>query len=213
MSGWDSVTKVISDTAKSTITGRIISALLAAIIDAKSAERLLLEKLDRDIRLLREGPFYSGLQELEAAEREEDNPLEQGRLIESARRFFVEARGIAGYPPADLVWASLCELHIGLCWRAMNRFEQAQHRLYEAHRLGVEAIEAMAESTVHPDNNPLFKTKAAAWATFALIAMTAGLFGFVWGATRITISGNLGVRWKNRLTLIPRILRLSGIWP
>ena len=102
-------------------------------LDAEMLE--LLRAADAKLDALREGPYHSGREFLEAAGRAGDD-RQRMQELESARQRFIDARGTLR---GDTMMTSLAALHVALIEVVKGRPEEATHWAAIAHDEAVQA--------------------------------------------------------------------------
>jgi hypothetical protein len=151
--------------AKGGTTGAILVdpavTLIQAMLGIEDGQRRLLTTIDRNVVLLRDGPFTTGRLYLREAERLAGDEARSRGFVERAESKFYDAVGLAA-SPLDL---AVVGMHVGLCAMLLGRPEDARHWLEEAYHHGSGVAEALAERT---GNTKVLKTK---WGTAAATYM------------------------------------------
>ncbi len=170
---WDDLVEAVSeDLVEAVVTGDLatglpkatVKRLLRTILGLHSAEVQLLRSIDRNTRALMKGPFKTGLEYLDEAQ--DDNRSVEQRVdsLQLAKPMFMNAYGNL---KDDNLWASLCELHIGLCWLMFGSIYDAKkwiRRSYESAEQVIKDIEQQAnDPKLHPWNVVSMPLVAIPW--------------------------------------------------
>jgi hypothetical protein len=97
-------------------------ALLGALVDATDEQARILESIDRNVQLLRGGPFNAGTLMLQEAHRLAGGPQRRQSLLESARDRFYDAHGLTN----SSYERGLVEVNLGAVWLLLGSREDAQ---------------------------------------------------------------------------------------
>jgi hypothetical protein len=158
-----------------------ILPMIKALYDIEDEQVKVLNCIDSNVKLLKEGPFRAGRLLVSEANRIGDRDGEGRRLLESAKDRFYDAQPLA----SSVQERALVEMHLGLVWLALGRDADARYWLeqsYQSARVVIDTLTKQAGDV---------KVLHSKWATTALsIYYPAGLFVIplklrrVWNADR-----------------------------
>ena len=140
--------------------------VLKALYGVEDAEAAMLSSIDRQVRLLREGPFRSGQLLLHEARRVKPTDEEYSGFLAKARDRFYDAHGLA----ASVQERALIELHLGLVAALINKHADAKYWLGQCHESGVQVVEELASKSQN------IKVLHSRQTTVALTLSTYGIF-------------------------------------
>jgi len=154
--------------------------LLKALYGVEDAQAAMLSSIDRQVRLLREGPFRSGQLLLHEAGRVGPADEEYSGFLAKARDRFYDAHGLA----ASVQERALIELHLGLVAALINKPADAKHWLSKCCE---SCAQVVGELTATSQNVKVLHSRKV---TAALTLSTYGLYVIpaklrkVWNAER-----------------------------
>lgn len=112
----------VSMKAAEKFSEKAAEALISALLDGQKEQIVLLEKIDRNVEQLIQGPFNAGIVRLREALVPYRSPQDRVELITKARDSFYDAFGQEHTP----LRRSLISLHIGICWLALGSLYDAR---------------------------------------------------------------------------------------
>ena len=140
--------------------------MIKALYDIEDEQSRVLQSIDSNVKLLKEGPYRAGRLLLSEAHRLGDRDDESRRLLETAKDRFYDAQPLA----SSVQERALAEMHLGLVYLALRRNDDARHWLEQAYQSARVVIDALIKQA---GNVKVLKTK---WATTALsVYYPAGL--------------------------------------
>ena len=141
-------TKLATATIEASISGSPTALIdpgigvLRALVGLESDEDRMLMTIERDVEILREGPFLVACDLVDEASRSHDATQGETLLNEAANEFRRARRNAASQVEQGVV-----EAHLGYTQLLLGHREECQHRLREAHdRLNGEASRLLAKS-------------------------------------------------------------------
>lgn len=141
-------------------------SVLKALYGVEDAQALMLKSIDRQVRLLREGPFRSGQLLLREAERVGPTDEDYSGFLAKARDRFYDAHGLS----TSVQERAVIELHLGLVAVLINKQADAKHWLGQSYESGTQVVE---ELTSKSRNVKVLHSRKV---TAALTVSTYGLY-------------------------------------
>jgi hypothetical protein len=132
--------------------------LIRALYDIEDDQARMLHSIERDVELLRKGPFLSGRLLLSEAARMGPADPEYRNMLRGAKDKFYEAEPLA----ATVQGRAVVEFNLGLVWLALERPEDARHWLQESYQSARIVIETLAKQSGN------VKVLRSRWSTAAL---------------------------------------------
>jgi hypothetical protein len=117
--------------------------VLKALYGVEDAQAAMLSSIDRQVRLLREGPFRSGQLLLHEAGRVGPADEEYSDFLAKARERFYDAHGLA----ASVQERALIELHLGIVAALINKPADARHWLSKCYESCTQVVEALTSKS------------------------------------------------------------------
>jgi hypothetical protein len=117
--------------------------VLRALYGVEDAQATMLSSIDRQVRLLRAGPFRSGQLLLHEARRVGPADEEYSGFLAKARDRFYDAHGLA----ASVQERALIELHLGLVAALINKPADAKHWLGKCYESGTQVVEELTSKS------------------------------------------------------------------
>jgi len=155
--------------------------LLRALYDIEDDQTRMLHSIERNVRLLQEGPFLAGRLLLSEAIRLGPGDPEHRRMLSAAKDKFYDAQPLA----SSVQGRAVVEMNLGLVWQALGRPEHARHWMQQSYESGRVVIAALAKQSGD------VKVLHSRWSTAALTYLyPAGVFVIpaklkkVWGSER-----------------------------
>jgi hypothetical protein len=141
--------------------------LLKAVYGVEDAQAAMLSSIDRQVRLLREGPFRSGQLLLREAERVGPAAGEEySEFLAKARDRFYDAHGLA----ASVQERALVEFHLGLVAVLTGKQADAKHWLGQCYASCTQVVEELVSKSKN------IKVLRSRKTTAALTLSTYGLY-------------------------------------
>lgn len=133
------------------------TSLVRAMLDVEEAQARLLESIDENVKLLRDGPFKTGRLYLREAHRLVANPARSDEFVERAQEQFYQAHAMVTEPMDQ----AAVEMHIALAAILLGHPEDASHWLEQAYdKAAAQAIQ-LAEITGNTKVAKSFSRSAA----------------------------------------------------
>jgi hypothetical protein len=156
--------------------------LLRALYGIEDDQTRLLHSIERNVRLLQEGPFRAGRLLLSEAIRLGPGDPEHQRMLSAAKDKFYDAHPLA----SSMQGRAVVEMNLGLVWQALGRPEDARHWMQQSYESARVVIAALAKQAGD------VKVLHSRWSTAALATYLypAGVFVIpaklkkVWGSER-----------------------------
>jgi len=117
--------------------------LLKAMFGVEDQQTAMLRSIERDVRLLREGPFRSGRLLLREADRIASEGGDAERFIEDARSRFYDAHELA----TSLQERALVEFHLGLVWLLLGKRKDSEYWLKTSHDSTLHVVSELASQS------------------------------------------------------------------
>jgi len=117
--------------------------LVRALLDVEEAQARLLQSIDENVKLLRDGPFKTGRLYLTEANRLIDSPERSVKFVEKAQEQFYQAHSLATEP----IDQATVEMHIALSAILLGQPEDSRHWLAQAYSKAVLKAHELAEKT------------------------------------------------------------------
>lgn len=111
----------VAGVVESKITGKVIEAVIGEISEADTQQLILLDSIERNLRVLIEAPFKSGLFYLSDAVKPHRELTEKLALIDKAKDKFIEALVIE----QDQLGKVQIRIYIGVCWVLLGKNKDA----------------------------------------------------------------------------------------
>jgi hypothetical protein len=125
----------VSATVAEKFAEKAAEELVSALLKGQKEQTILLERIDRNVQQLIEGPFYAGEIRLREALAPHRTPQQRDDLITKARDTFYDAYGQERTP----LRLSLISLNIGICWLALGSEYDARSWIGQAHNFSKDA--------------------------------------------------------------------------
>ena len=135
--------------------------LIRALYDIEDDQSRMLHSIERDVALLRKGPFLTGRLLLSEAGRMGPADPEYRPMLSGAKDKFYEAEPLA----ATVQDRAVVELNLGLVWLALERPEDARHWLQQSYQSARLVIDTLAKQSGE------VKILHSRWSTAALTYM------------------------------------------
>jgi hypothetical protein len=141
--------------------------LLRALYNIEDDQTRMLHSIERNVRLLQEGPFRAGRLRLSEALRLGPSDPEYQRMLGAAKDSFYEAQPLA----ASVQARAVVEMNLGLVWQALDRPNDARHWMQQSYQSARVVVEALAKQAGN------VKVLHNRWSTAALTYMyPVGMF-------------------------------------
>ncbi len=141
-------------------------ALVRALLDVEEAQARLLQSIDENVKLLRDGPFKTGRLYLREANRLVESPERSVQFVERAQEQFYQAHALAT-EPMDL---ATVEVHIALAFILLGQSLDARHWLEQAYAKAALKAYDLAKET---GNTKVIKGKGIIQAQAAYLTLGA----------------------------------------
>jgi len=155
--------------------------LLRALYGIEDDQTRMLHSIERNVRLLQEGPFLAGRLLLSEAIRLGPGDPEHWRMLNAAKDKFYDAHPLA----SSVQGRAVVEMNLGLVWQALGRPQDARHWMQQSYESGRVVIAALAKQA--GDIKVLHSRRSTAALTYLY---PAGVFVIpaklkkVWGSER-----------------------------
>jgi len=135
------------------------TALLQALYGIEDPQAVMLRSIDRNVKLLREGPFQSGQLLLSEVRRKGESDPEYGRLLRHARDHFFDAWGLS----ASIQERALVEFYLACTYALEGSRPDAEHWLAQSY---ASARVVVIELGSHVQNTKVLHSQKAVAATY-----------------------------------------------
>lgn len=141
-------------------------ALIRAMLDVEEAQARLLESIDENVKLLKDGPFKTGRLYLREAHRLVESPERSEQFVERAQEQFYAAHALASEPMDQ----AAVEMHIALAAILLGHPDDSRHWLVQAYEKAAFQANQLAEQT---GNTKVIKGKGVTQAVTAYMTLGA----------------------------------------
>jgi hypothetical protein len=169
-STWTKMAKAIVEASVSgsptALTGASFD-LLMSLVGVRDEQSKLLQSIDRQVGLLRAGPFTAGRLRLEEAARVRDDAVRAHTFLDEARQQFYDAHGLA----ASSHERGIIETHLGVVYYLLGRSEDSRYWFTRAH---ASLSELTSQLSRDAGNIRVLRTRSSVAITSTLFASTVG---------------------------------------
>ena len=169
-STWTKIARSIVETSVSGSPTALTGAgfdLLIALVGVKDEQSQLLQSIDRQVGLLRAGPFTAGRLRLEEAARVRHDAARAHGFLDEARQQFYNAHAVA----ASSHERGIVETHLGVVYYLLGQREDSRHWFTRAHT----SLSELAHQLSHDAGNiRVLRTRSSVAITSTVFATTVG---------------------------------------
>jgi len=140
--------------------------LIRAMLDVEEAQARLLESIDENVKLLKDGPFKTGRLYLREAHRLVESPERSEQFVERAQEQFYAAHALASEPMDQ----AAVEMHIALAAILLGHPDDSRHWLVQAYEKTAFKAHELAEDT---GNTKVIKGRGITQAATAYMTLGA----------------------------------------